>query len=59
MRDHYSSVSAEEQPNGIGSVLQLAEAVIPKKPEPANGMQGGMQTPEAVCTPENRDQGGE
>jgi integrase len=59
MKDLYSSVSPDEQRNGIGSVLQLAGAVIPKKSEPASGMQGGMQTPEAVCRPENRDQGGE
>jgi integrase len=59
MKDHYSSVSPDEQRHGIGSVLQLVDVVIPKKPVPASGMQGGMQTPEAVCTPDNRDQGGE
>lgn len=48
MRDHYSSVGAEEQREGIGKVLQLVDAVIPEEAAEAGGMQRGMQTPEAV-----------
>ena len=51
MRDLYSSVSAVEQRDGIGKVLDLAGAGIPSDPGAANGMHCGMHPPEVVCNP--------
>ena len=51
MRDHYSSVSASEQREGIGKVLQLASAVVPSESDGAGGMHCGMHSPEVVCNP--------
>jgi hypothetical protein len=48
MRDHYSSVSAGEQRDGIGKVLQLAGAGIPSETASASGMHCGMHGTQAV-----------
>lgn len=49
MREHYSSVSGDEQRNGITKVLQLGGAALPSVRKEEAGMHGGMQDPEAVC----------
>ncbi len=52
MKDHYSSVSASEQRNGMTKVLQLVDAVIPNEGGAASGMHRGTHSPEAVCIDE-------
>jgi integrase len=49
MRDLYSSVGAQEQRDGIGKVLKLADAFIPATAAKGSGMPRGMHTPEEVC----------
>jgi integrase len=51
MRDLYSSVSAGEQRDGIGKVLDLASAGIPSEPAAASGMHCGMHRGQAVLNP--------
>jgi integrase len=48
MRDHYSSVSAGEQRDGIGKVLQLAGAGMASEPASPRGMHCGTHPPQAV-----------
>jgi hypothetical protein len=48
MRDHYSSVSAGEQRDGIGKVLQLAGAGMASEPASPRGMHCGMHPTQAV-----------
>src|SRR5450432_524056 len=48
MRDHYSSVSAGEQRDGIGKVLHLAGAGIPSETASVSGMHCGMHGTQAV-----------
>jgi hypothetical protein len=47
MKDHYSTVSAAEQSEGIGRVIKLVEnaPVVPESGDAsdAGGMHGGMQ----------------
>jgi integrase len=49
MRDHYSSVGADEQRDGISKVLRLVDAIIPAASANGSGMPRGMHTPEEVC----------
>jgi integrase len=50
MRDHYSSVSAVEQREGIGKVLQLANVGNPNGTTCTSGMHCGMQPAQTVLT---------
>ncbi len=51
MKDHYQTVGASEQREGIGKVLDLADAVIPGETVEASGMHCGMHDAQVVGMP--------